>query len=76
MTTAYRTELRGLCFNPRSTTYEVEATACTATSSSREQLATPWTDGSWWLDLNGKLIGWSDYPPEEDVLLANQDIGL
>jgi hypothetical protein len=22
-----------------------------------------WTDGSWWLDHDGALVGWTDWPP-------------
>lgn len=74
--TVYRTELDGLCFNPRVTNYTAEANACTAIASAIAQLATPFTDGSWIIDLDGRLIGFTDYPPAEDVLLANQESGL
>lgn len=73
--TVYRVELE-TCFNPRVTAWAVESNACTAVASSVAQLATPWTDGSWWIDYDGKLVGWSDYPPQADVDLANQERAL
>ena len=73
--TVYRTEIAGLCFQPRATVYLVEADPCSVAGQALTGLATPWTDGSWWPDLNGRLIGWTDYPSQADVDLANSEAG-
>jgi hypothetical protein len=28
-----------------------------------DELWTPWTDGSWFLDHDGAFVGWTDWPP-------------
>jgi hypothetical protein len=52
------------------TEYEAEDSACANVGKSSLQLLSAWTDGTGWLDVNGTIVGWADWPPE-DWLLGN-----
>jgi hypothetical protein len=68
----YFTE-HGSCFPGRKTTYELESNTCMARDDASEALLlAPWSDGGWWLDLDGTEVGWleldgSYYPPPDGI---------
>lgn len=51
------------------TTVEADA----GTSLAETTRLTPWTDGGWWIDHDGRLVGWSDWPPEAVLPFARGD---
>lgn len=68
----YYTE-QGFCFRGRVTAYELESNTCLARSDASDvDLLAPWTDGGWWLDDDGREVGWlevdgSFYPPPDAI---------
>lgn len=75
MTISYRIEAQ-FCHQPRATTYEIEDSACMSAAASFTGPNTPWADGSWWVDHDGRLVGWGDFPSPEEVVLANLEAGI
>lgn len=58
MMPTYITE-HGFCFPGRATAYELESNTCMARDDASEvQLLAPWDDGGWWVDLDGREVGW------------------
>ena len=57
--TVYFVEL-GFCFQPRPTAFTLENNACLSLADASEnvQALAPWTDGTFWRDFNGVLVGW------------------
>jgi hypothetical protein len=76
--TTYFVEL-GFCFQPRPTTFTLENNACLSFDQAGEGMnLSAWTDGTWWRDFDGMLVGWieldgSYFPPLEAYPLA-QDL--
>lgn len=68
----YLTE-QAFCFGGRVTTYELESNTCLARSEAPAvDLLAPWDDGFWWLDLDGREVGWLEldgtfYPPPDGI---------
>jgi hypothetical protein len=64
--TDYRVEATG-CTAPQLfiTEYEPEDSACANVGQSTLQQLSAWTDGTGWLDVNGTIVGWEDWPPED-----------
>lgn len=74
--TTYRLEASQCLVRTTVTEYTTESTVCTSAADVILQPGTPWTDGSWWIDHDGLLTGWADYPSADEVLLANIEAGL
>lgn len=72
MPPAYYSET-AFCFRPRTTAYELESNTCMARDAASEvDLLAPWSDGGWWLDSDGREVGWveldgSFYPPPDGL---------
>lgn len=69
--TAWATELDSV-FNPARTAWALESNACRALGDTATQTLAAWTDGTFWLDHDGREVGWTDWPPPELVALMGQ----
>lgn len=73
--TLYVIEADG-CFQPRTLTFTREANACSAAAGYTEGLGAAWTDGGFWLDADGTLVGWIEadgslFPPADTLAAVN-----
>ena len=53
------------CAQPQKTVtvHTLESDACGNVGQSDLQVLAAWTDGTWWIDNDGSLVGWTDWPP-------------
>lgn len=67
---AYLTE-QAFCYRGRVTAYDLESNTCMARDAASEAVVlAPWDDGGWWVDLDGREVGWIEldgtaYPPPD-----------